>query len=83
MNLDGGQVSEGKRRLPAPDIRHSGAVSLIQIPDREPVWVQEMKLVISGRRLRVRLMDKKKEKGQPELGDIPSIENLQVELARV
>lgn len=42
-----------------------------------------MKLVISGRRLRVRLMDKKKEKGQPELGDIPSIENLQVELARV
>ena len=31
----------------------------------------------------MRLMDKKKEKGQPELGDIPSIENLQVELARV
>lgn len=31
----------------------------------------------------MRRMDKKREKGQPELGDIPSIENLQMELARV
>lgn len=83
MNPDGGQESEGKRRFPVPDTRHSEAVSLRQTLDRDTAQHPEMKPVISERRHRVRLMDKEKEKGQPELGDIPSIENLQVELARV